>query len=1133
MSTTTKNAHRKPGDLKSKSGMSNHREVRSRNGGRKTEMNKSSSSSSSQQWPSDVRERYSSTELLDITSLSEIGGADIDANVMNRKIKNLLANLPEDLRISKLLRQLSSEKDSIEARKICVKLNIVVLDSANVGYMRRSFDVLADTFMRIFKDCPGAAATDVADVFGKMGWMIRSDLTIYRTWIARMYKQERNRDYALRALLHTLQMDASTREIRSDQCNRIIEMLKEQLETVEKPTHFIAITKVIQQFAHNYPKQFDDHFADIVDILIGWHLETDQLLSVKQHCSMVLQSFKSFWLSDVTFTQNLLNQFLEDVINIRDDMMKKGEHKNVDGRDSSTPEICFGSIVGATNSILKCIYDSAAVLCQHIGIELLNDIVRSVLEMIQAFELHEMESGRYSNEQCDIIYMYVNELIVIALDCRKIGVEISEELLLSTILHQLATLNVEIMPAQKILTFLFVVYKILGELKTNISSIFLQKIVGTDSNLRMLKFAHNPKITKAYVRIYQTILESKNVELLQETYRFIIYDLTNAIDSLTAYSESCDTSHVIYTKAQAELIVCFHLATISTLATATSSIIVMWVLEPNLLELLTDRLESHSALPFWCNSPETHHAIITLLISHCRNNNNFITSSQLVNQEITKITDVFNKLAVDDAGSNNFSNEFIPGASSFIVPATKKASVSDSSPTANHFELILKFLCRLLGNQLNRETTLLLLDWCECIIGQASAYAGVLVTNSQFFAILEAINRIASESPASKEIQLKVADCFGVLLGYELLNPDLLEWIAETCCIKMCASDSMIRNRYSQLFARLPLNVSLKQVHQFTGTAKGKQQQINSAQHWYLRTPTQQRGIEMRSQFFTDFIRAINIREKPTTNKADSATTDHYHQVESIFRNIFMYAHGHETKARTNEMAEFDNAIWSDIRVLMFWVQCEAAQSCVNNKLRTALGKPQETFMKIEAMIKDIARLLAIKEKSTLQNIDTILATQRHARILLGFMECLEKYICNASDGMAVALPAMEKPVRTFFRVNATTCNEWFNRIRPAVDIVGSHCMEPEMVVRYTESVLKNLVANGKVADPLFEQTLITHALALLRNKESDALLGLFEWTKCVAKKKFQWIKLVAGEQNGFYLRKGILFVFLFKECQF
>lgn len=1063
-----------------------------------------SNSQSSAQWSNDAR--YNSSELLDITSLSEsYNGETISPN----KITNLLANLPEDMRISKLLRQLSAEKDAAETRKICIKLNIVIMDGTNTGYIRRSFDILADHIQRTFKEGPADALNDVAVVFGKMGWIARSDFSTYRQWIQKMHKSERIREYALRALQETLEMDAKSREIRNDNCNRIIEMLKEYLDSSDKSSHFVAVTNVIQQFAQNYPKSFQPHFADIVDFVIGWHLETDQLLSIKQHCSFILQKFKNFWLSDVTFTRNLLNQFLEDIVSYRDEIQSQTE-SGASGSTSSTPtpEICFGSIVGATNSILKCIYDTPAVLCQHIGIDLLSDIIRSVLEMIQAFE--NLPQKQYTPDQCDVIYMYVNELIVIALDCRKIGVEVSEEMLLETVETQLKNLSSSSASDQKIIIILFVIYKLVAELKSIVPITFLQSIFSTQSDcvIHQLKFSRNPRIVKSIVKLYQTVLNLKIVEMLQEVYQQIVDDLMMAIEILVSKEEEIEK---IYTKQQAECLVNFYLRTISTLAVASSSIIVMWALEPNLLELLTERLQTADYDEFWKEYPETHFAIISLLISHCRNNNNFIASSSLINEEITKITDIFGKLNMEDSVSASSFSEFVPGAASFNIPVSKPTT--ETSPTAGHFEIILKFLNKLLKEESITEHLIInLLDLCDSLMRQISVYSHIFKGNVEFLEIIESINEITSDILATKVVQIKAADCFDALLTFDDLHTDTLESIAEMCCVKMCVSDALIRKRYSNLFAKLPLNVSLKQVNQFTGLAKAQHRHINNIQHWYLRTPTQQRGGEMRSKFVADFIRAIKIRETDSNAKN---IQNQYEIIEKILKNIFIHSQnmcteGVLSKTKLSEIAGFCKVAMADVRVLISWAQWEAAQSCVNNKLRTFLGKPQETFLKIESIIKENARILSLKEKLKVPNVDTILANQRNARILLGFMEALEKYIYNASEG-TVCLPPAEKPARTFFHLNAITCNEWFNRIRTAVDLVALHCMEPEMVIRYTENVLKNLAANGKFNEPLFEHTLMSHTWALLRNKEGDALEGLFVWTKAITKKKLMWIKMAAG----------------------
>ncbi len=83
------------------------------------------------------------------------------------------------------------------------------------------------------------------------------------------------------------------------------------------------------------------------------------------------------------------------------------------------------------------------------------------------------------------------------------------------------------------------------------------------------------------------------------------------------------------------------------------------------------------------------------------------------------------------------------------------------------------------------------------------------------------------------------------------------------------------------------------------------------------------------------------------------------------------------------------------------------------------------------------------------------------------------------------------------------------------------------MVIRYSESVLKSLAGQNKTNEPLFEHTLMSHAWALLRNGESDALYGLYVWTKVVTNRKFGWVKYAAGRSLGKYQRnESILFFF-------
>lgn len=88
------------------------------------------------------------------------------------------------------------------------------------------------------------------------------------------------------------------------------DFLEKEENTAES---FIAITRVLVVLAQNYTRYFKPHFEDIVDIIIGWLLESKQGNDVKQQCSMALQSFRQCWLNESEFSQNLLQSLSEDV----------------------------------------------------------------------------------------------------------------------------------------------------------------------------------------------------------------------------------------------------------------------------------------------------------------------------------------------------------------------------------------------------------------------------------------------------------------------------------------------------------------------------------------------------------------------------------------------------------------------------------------------------------------------------------------------------------------------------------------------------------------------------------------------------------------------------------------------------
>ena len=275
------------------------------------------------------------------TSSSSSSKNQASKQVKNDIVNQLAQSLPEDVRISKLLRRLETEGSVNGTIEICQKLKVAVQDQTNASYIRRSFDMLANSLISIMKECHSPEAmSSVCQVFGLIGYVMRTDFPLYKSWICKTYKSVKLlRAPMMNALEKTLRMDST--ELRlSDQMGRLMELLRDFLEQTDDSKVFIAITQVIMVIAQKYnPRYFKAHFSNIVDIVIGWMMELQQKSKVKNHCSIVLQSFKVFWQNDTKFTLDLLGQLLEDI----DGCTEKVE-ENGDGNLKNYKE--FGAFVG-------------------------------------------------------------------------------------------------------------------------------------------------------------------------------------------------------------------------------------------------------------------------------------------------------------------------------------------------------------------------------------------------------------------------------------------------------------------------------------------------------------------------------------------------------------------------------------------------------------------------------------------------------------------------------------------------------------------------------------------------------------------------------------------------------------------
>jgi PI-3-kinase-related kinase SMG-1 len=95
-----------------------------------------------------------------------------------------------------------------------------------------------------------------------------------------------------------------------------------------------------------------------------------------------------------------------------------------------------------------------------------------------------------------------------------------------------------------------------------------------------------------------------------------------------------------------------------------------------------------------------------------------------------------------------------------------------------------------------------------------------------------------------------------------------------------------------------------------------------------------------------------------------------------------------------------------------WWAVQEAARHCVANRLRTHLGGPTHTFAALEKMLQAVAAMRFAEEDGGSAGVPLTVG-----RMLLDFMEALERHAYNAYEGSCLLAPAPSACL-PFFRGN-------------------------------------------------------------------------------------------------------------------
>ncbi|XP_063363539.1 serine/threonine-protein kinase SMG1, partial [Cydia amplana] len=993
---------------------------------------------------------------------------------------DLAIHLPEDPRISKLLRRLCAEVDVEKSLAICSKLQEAVMLPENARYIRRSYDILVESLLDVLYDAPGPETKEqAAVVLGRIGYVMGPDFRKHLEWIETTCAAHNSsiKHLLILSFSETFQLDFQTPNL-SDFAETTLARLQVIIEGTDSADVFMAAITAMIVMSNSYPEHFANHFVDTVDILVGWHVDNAQPRKIKEFALQSLFKLSRHWQADVGFSVNLLNQFVEDMVAYATDL---DSNKSDTDTESTSAEDCIQKITSFLNVFNTVVKSLGSLLSpttsQTVSWSFLTESTTKILQVLTKTLKDDAEP--------DLI-VAGNESITLLLKHLQTKAMSSFPALFSLISMEITTyLNDE---ENVCLSVIDLISKTVKEIASNLPIEFITETIGPESNLRQLRNSESALVLNGVMSVYSNLLNLKNIPLLQETYKFVLTDIQNSYSIIVPDIQIIQPEYTDEVcKEDAEKNVIFYLQCLSELANASNSIIGMWALQPSILELLAIKMRPEDD-KLSQDKPALQYAVLYLLYSHCRKNNHFIASSDLVKMK----------------NSQQRANDI------FGLSKLNLGEVKGTSPTSGHLAVILNTLSVILEKDVCKETMLLVLHWVSDILSQLDKYLPI-VSMSKGFLILTT-NMLSLAYCFDDDIVLIVMKNSQLLLKNKnlSLNAMVLKTIAVLCVLHMDNQNDAVSNICMEVLFELPWDIVHleldKQVIQVFRYRKmslhllNNESKANSLKEYLLKGSY----TTLSNQHFKAIIDCI----------LQSTVED-----KNLLLNAFLTSWPlHSKDADENNIQFFRQCATNFSSICISWALSELALTTVTLKLRTALGKPQETFMKIEAALKGIARetsSLETKYVSTDQRnlMDVVVGEQMRSRWITEFMMFLEKYIYNAAEGTATVLPPVAKPVRTFFYTNWTTCRDWQNRLRPASLAVSQYAGHYGAAIYHASLILQTAATSTTNID--IEAITMNLARALIKIQEPEVLHGLYVWIKQTFDKKLYYLKGAAEQANS------------------
>ena len=105
--------------------------------------------------------------------------------------------------------------------------------------------------------------------------------------------------------------------------------------------------------------------------------------------------------------------------------------------------------------------------------------------------------------------------------------------------------------------------------------------------------------------------------------------------------------------------------------------------------------------------------------------------------------------------------------------------------------------------------------------------------------------------------------------------------------------------------------------------------------------------------------------------------------------------------------------------------------------------------------------------------------------------------------------------VRTFFRINRSTCCEWLNRIQESTTKLANLCGSPEKAIRNGFLWLQHLKNIGNTQGSEFENAIVTVIDSLVQLHCFQGVKGILDWSRKEVGRDFFWLSAAVFKAKG------------------